>query len=284
MKKILLLAVCSFSALVSSHTFGQHLLPCNDDPEQTYYTIKSYENQNNDNVKLQLGLSILCLNHDQRSKVSQSFDSGIEHIKYAADRNNILGLYFLAMSEKTDGYFDFSTSNNVQKLRNAIQYLKHAINSIENNSMYPKNETNMTIEFEKTKKTLPISLKIFREINYLYRAKYIKELWADRDRHKEERTQLSYYTTNLLFNLAKMSQKCLDFNRPEVISYWHQKEKMIYFKNTECGASLDFITKIFPLEKERWTVAKNCQSDKLKDCKKYIAVENKIKVVIGGEL
>ena len=253
-------------------------LPCDDDPEEGYRIMKSYmdsvgwENAHIDSY-FKFGVSILCLNDNQRSKVQQSFDSGMGHIQYAADRNDIMGLFFMGVYEQTDGNFDDSTSSDLQKLSNAIHYLKKARDLIEANPHYPEGTTTTTIVFEETKTKVPISLVIFAKINYLYQEVYSKEVWADRERRSPAHKDIK----GLLTDLENSTKKCLAFRRPKVVSSWVQKEKAIRFRDVNCGAYGDLARKFRSLEGERLAVASNCQPvDKLKNCEEYTVVEDKI--------
>ncbi len=278
-KKLLPWSVCFLSALTSFHALG---LSCNPDPENSYDVMKSHMDYTGwdeayTDAYLKFGLSILCLNDNQRSKVQQSFESGMGHIQHAADRNDIMGLYFMGVYEKTDGNFDRSTSSNLQKLSNAIHYLKKARDLIVANPRYPDGTTTTTIVYEKTKAEVPISLIIFSKINHLYQEIYLKEVLADRERRSPAHKDIK----GLLADLENSTSKCLAFRRAEVVSSWTQKEKAIQLRDVSCGAYGDFSRKLRSLEEERLAVASNCQPvDKLKNCEEYLDVEDKMEAVI----
>ncbi len=275
-KKLLPWSVCFLSALTSFHALG---LPCDPDPEYYYDVMKSHMEHiewkaHYTDAYLQFGLSILCLNDNQRSKVQQSFESGMGHIQHAADRDDIMGLYFMGVYEKTDGNFDRSTSSNLQKLSDAIHYLKKARDLIVANPRYPDGTTTTTIVYEKTKAEVPISLVIFSKINHLYQMVYVRELETDRESGNPEHKD----TVALLTDLENSTSKCLAFQTS--VSLWTQKEKAIQFRDINCGAYGDFAEKVRTIEKERLAVASNCQPvDKLKNCKEYLDVEDKINAV-----
>ena len=277
-KKPFLRLVC-FSLVLAFSALAGAGLPCDSDPEDGYDIMKSRMNRTGwdeayTDGYLKFGLSILCLNGNQRSKVGQSFESGMGHIQHAADRNHIMGLFFMGVYEQTDGNFDRSTTSDLQRLSNAIHYLKKARGLIEANPRYPKGTTTTTIVFEETKTKVPVSLVIFSKINHLYKEVYSKEVWADRERRSPAHKDIQ----ELLADLEKATKKCLAFRGSP--SHWVQKEKAIRFRDVQCGAYGDFARKVRHLEKERLEVASKCQPvDQLKNCEEYIVVENKINAV-----
>ena len=197
----------------------------------------------------------------------------MEYIQHAADRNDIMGLYFMALYEETEGNFDHSTSSDLQKLSNAIDYPERARGLIEANPHYPRGR-GTTIVSEEIQRKTPISLVIFSKINHLYQMVYVRKLETDR----ESKNVAHKDTLGLLTDLENSTKKCpaFPFQKPRVVSYWYHKEKAIQFRDVNCGVDGDFARKVRHLEKERLAVASNSQPvDKLKNCEEYIVIENK---------